>query len=172
MCEQWKEVVGFGAPFEVSSYGRLRAKVTRNGKPSNEYRLLKSTDNGNGYLRICRTIDGKRKTLYVHKLVAQIFIDNPRGLTEVNHMDENKHNNNVANLVWCTHEENCQYGTRNKRAGAKHSKPIVCVETGKKYGSATEAAINMQCAKNAITNCLKKRSKTSCGYHWEYCDAI
>lgn len=162
MQEQWKEVVGFGDPFEVSSFGRLRA----NNK------LMKATDNGNGYLRINRHIGGKQVTLYVHKLVAQMFIDNPRGLTEVNHLDENKQNNNVANLVWCTHKENCQYGTRNIRAGEKHARAIVCVETGAKYNSVSEAAQAIGCGKTAISNCLNGRSKTSGGYHWEFSDAV
>lgn len=170
MQELWKSVVGYDTPFEVSNYGRIRAKVAKNGKPSKEYRILKATDNGNGYLRIVRTKDGKQKTLYVHKLVAQMFIDNPQGLTEINHLDENKYNNNVANLVWCTHKENCQYGTRNERAGEKHSKPIICVETGIKYNSVSEAAKRMNCRNTAINNCLKKRTQTSCGFHWEYCN--
>ena len=172
MHEIWKEVKGYDKPLEVSNFGRVRAKYSRNGKPIAEYRLIEATDNGNGYLRIVRRKNGKPKTVYVHMLVALMFVDNPRGLTEVNHLDENKHNNNANNLVWCTHKENCQHGTRNARAGEKHGKPIVCVETGKKYNSAREAAKCMGCANTAITNCLNKRTKTSCGYHWEYCDAV
>lgn len=170
MQEIWKEVLGYGAPLEVSNYGRLRAKRAANGKPIKEYRILKATDNGNGYLRINRRKDGKQITLYVHKLVAQMFIDNPKGLTEVNHLDENKHNNNVANLVWCTHKENCNHGTRNIRSGEKKAKWCKCVETGKIYNSAREAAKSMNCVRTAISNCLNKRSKTSGGYHWEYCN--
>jgi hypothetical protein len=170
MQEIWKKADGYD--LEVSNLGRLRAKTALNGKAIKEYRILTPTDNGNGYLRINRTIDGKQKTLYVHKLVARAFVDNPNGLTEINHLDENKQNNNADNLAWCTHKENCGHGTRNERAGEKHSKPIVCVETGIIYKSVTEAAKCMRCVKTAITNCLNKRTKTSCGYHWEYVDAI
>jgi hypothetical protein len=167
MQEIWKVVKGYGEPLEVSNLGRLRAKTALNGKPINEYRILKPTDNGNGYLRINRRKDGKQITLYVHKLVAQCFIDNPRGLTEINHKDENKYNNNANNLEWCTHKENCNHGTRNIRSGEKHSKAVICLETGKVYNSLSEAAKCMGCVKTAIANCLNKRTKTSCGYHWE-----
>lgn len=172
MQEIWKEVVGYDKPFEVSNYGRLRAKFSRNGKPINEYRQIETTDNGNGYLRFARRKDGKPKTVYVHKVVASAFIKNPRGLTEINHLDENKHNNNANNLEWCTHKENCQHGTRNQRSGQKHAKWVECVETGIIYTSIAQAAKAMGCVKSAIGNCLNGRAKTCGGYHWRYYDAV
>lgn len=44
------------------------------------------------------------------------YIPNPDNLPQVNHLDENKHNNNINNLAWCTARENNMYGTRAERA--------------------------------------------------------
>ena len=73
----------------------------------------------NGYERVTLFENGKKFNVSVHRLVAMAFIDNPdpSTYTEVNHKDENKTNNNVNNLEWCTHLYNLNYGTRN----LKHS---------------------------------------------------
>ena len=72
-----------------------------------------------GYQRVTLFENGKKFNVSVHRLVAIAFIDNPdpNTYTEVNHKDENKTNNNVNNLEWCTHLYNLNYGTRN----LKHS---------------------------------------------------
>ena len=72
-----------------------------------------------GYERVTLFENGKKFNVSVHRLVAMAFIDNPDPniFTEVNHKDENKTNNNVDNLEWCTHLYNLNYGTRN----LKHS---------------------------------------------------
>lgn len=52
---------------------------------------------------------GKNKTLLIHRLVAENFIPNPNNYSCVNHIDENKSNNNVLNLEWCNYEYNNTY---------------------------------------------------------------
>ena len=68
-----------------------------------------------GYERVTLWENGKKFNVSVHRLVAMAFIDNPdpNTYTEINHKDENKTNNNVNNLEWCTHIYNLNYGTRN-----------------------------------------------------------
>ena len=65
-------------------------------------------------------------------------------LPQINHKDENKQNNCISNLEWCTNVYNRNYGTRNKRAAIGISKakmkPCMCLETGKTYSSVIEAA--------------------------------
>lgn len=64
----------------------------------------------NGYPSIRVSIDNKQTWLYVHRLVAEVFIENPDNLGYVNHKDEDRTNNNVNNLEWCTNKYNIHYG--------------------------------------------------------------
>lgn len=59
-----------------------------------------------GYLIVDLYKDGQRKKYYIHRLVASAFLENPNNYPQVNHKDEDKENNNVYNLEWCTHSEN------------------------------------------------------------------
>lgn len=87
--------------YEISNFGRLRNKITKN--------IRKPRDNGNGYLYTQINIDGKTINLYIHRLVALTFIPNIENKPQVNHKDDNKQNNYVENLEWCTPSENIQH---------------------------------------------------------------
>lgn len=101
--EIWKDIEEFNGKYEISSYGRLRNKTSKY--------VLKPRKNYKGYLDI--NICGKTKL--IHRLVAQAFILNQDNKPQVNHIDEDKTNNNVVNLEWCTAKENSNWGTRNDR---------------------------------------------------------
>lgn len=166
--ETWKEVYGFDILYEVSSLGNVRTKYVKNRGYTSEYHECKPIDNGNGYLRFNWTSNRKHHTVYVHRLVAQYFIDNPNGYVEVNHKDENKYNNTVDNLEWCDHIYNSNHGTKSERTAQKTRRKVKCNETGIIYNSITEAAKDMNIGKTAISNCLNNRAKSSCGYTWSY----
>lgn len=55
----------------------------------------------------------KAKAVYAHRLVAEAFLPNPKGLEVVNHIDGNKENNSVANLEWVTASENAKHAYHN-----------------------------------------------------------
>ena len=65
----------------------------------------------NGYLRVYirRDSTNKREDVYIHRIVATLFIPNPNNLPEVNHKDSNPQNNCVENLEWVTRKENLEY---------------------------------------------------------------
>ena len=102
--ERW--VVGYEGAYSVTptggvySYKRKKKRllvgaiIYDHSRASTTYRVVLLTDNGSS------------KTLYVHRLVAQSFIENPDNKREVNHIDGNKLNNDVSNLEWVTHSEN------------------------------------------------------------------
>ena len=94
--EVWKDCVGF-EDYSVSNYGRVYSK--RRDK------FLKLCVNSSNYKKCVL----KGKNLYVHRLVAQAFIDNPNNLEEVNHKDGNKWNNNVDNLEWVSKSKNAKH---------------------------------------------------------------
>lgn len=168
--EIWHEVYGFDHLYEISSLGRLRTKYAGKRGYTNEYHYIEPLNNGNGYLRFNLRCNKTQRTVYVHKLVAEYFIDNPYGYTEVNHKDENKKNNCVDNLEWCSHIYNTNYGTMPDKIRHKKSKRIKCVETNQVFGSLKEAAEVMNVSNTSISNCINRRSKTAAGYTWEYID--
>lgn len=93
-------------------------------------KLLKATDNGNGYYVVHLRKNGLRKMFYVHRLVANAFITNDNCYPVVNHKDYNKHNNNVNNLEWCTVKENVNYSVQKMKHEKKRCKTS---NTGEKY---------------------------------------
>ena len=78
-------------------------------------KVLKPRNAGKGYKIIGLWKNGKSTNFYIHQLVATHFLPNPNNLTEINHRDENKQNNRLENLEWCTHKYNVNYGTNIER---------------------------------------------------------
>jgi len=101
--EAWSEIKGFES-YEMSSFGNVK-----NGRG----KILKPSANATGYLQAALFWNGKRKTLCVHKLVAEAFIENELELEHVDHIDGDKLNNNVSNLRYCTLSQN--QGNRRKQ---------------------------------------------------------
>lgn len=117
MDEVWVDVTGYEGLYQVSNLGRVKSfgATSRQGWQLKE-RILKQTVEPKGYAKVGIRKDGKLKTVRVHRLVAEAFIPNPYEFPEVNHKDENKANNRVENLEWCSSKYNCRYGTKAKRA--------------------------------------------------------
>ena len=123
MNEIWKDIYfwengvehDYKNLYQISNFGRVKSL---NYKRSGKEKILKAVKNKFGYELVDLCKNGETKHFRVHRLVAHIFIenDNPIEKIEVNHIDENKTNNHVSNLEWCTREYNNNYGTRNERA--------------------------------------------------------
>ena len=129
-----KPIKGYEGHYEVDQFGRVYSvdrivHVDDNGreydKPLKGKRMKQSVHT-KGYKTVPLTKDGKTTTHYVHRLVAEAFIPNQSNLPFINHKDEDKTNNFVENLEWCTEQYNATYGkAREKQAkklrGRKHS---------------------------------------------------
>ena len=79
-------------------------------------KFLKPHSNHRGYLMVDLYKNGKARKGVVHRLVAQAFIPNPENKPEIDHIDTDRQNNKVSNLIWCTRKENC-----NNPLSLKHS---------------------------------------------------
>ncbi|MCL1882387.1 MAG: NUMOD4 motif-containing HNH endonuclease [Defluviitaleaceae bacterium] len=105
--EQWRPVPGYGADYEVSSHGRVRSH--RRGST----KILKPIHEryNNYYVVSLFNSNGKMRKVKISRLVALAFIPNPHNYPVTNHKDENKLNNHIDNLEWCTYSYNNSYGT-------------------------------------------------------------
>ena len=183
MEEQWKDIEGYDGIYQVSNLGRVRSLdrtyIRKNGMPHTSKGCVMSLyDSKDGYKAIrLRTPEG-RKTFRVHRLVAQAFIENPDNLPLINHKDENKKNNIVDNLEWCSNEYNINYGTTIQRLSDKHknhpnlSKPIEQYSMDghfiNSYPSAAEAERQTGILAVNIASCCKGIYSQSGGYVWKY----
>ena len=114
MIEEWRPIEGYEGLYEVSSYGKDRS-LDRFYYRLHKGKVLSPTKDRYGYLTVTLNCNGKSKTIKIHRLVAQAFLPNPDNLPQVNHKDEDKTNNNVDNLEWCTAKYNVNFGTRQER---------------------------------------------------------
>ncbi len=194
MEEEWRPVVGYEGLYEVSNLGRIRTvehycfRGRYNQKSLVEPRI-RVLNEKSGYLKVNLSKGSKRETLLVHRLVAEAFIPNPEGLPQVNHKDENKKNNAVWNLEWCTVYYNNNYGTHNERCrsgnigkkhseeavakvAAKHKKPVVALKDGVivlRFESAADAnRFNKDFNYIGISACCNERLNTYKGYKWQF----
>jgi len=110
--EEYKQIIDFDN-YEVSNLGNVRNIKTG--------RILKVSDDNNGYLKFNLWKNNKMKTKKIHKLVADAFIENPENKTCVDHIDNDTKNNNMNDLRWATMSENSQNSKISNRntSGAK-----------------------------------------------------
>ncbi len=112
MMEIWKKVVGYEGIYEISSYGRLRVLLKYRKYRDYQSKILNPSNDKDGYLRTCLTKNKKRKSVFIHRLVAQSFIPNPENKHCVNHINGIKTDNRVENLEWVTHSENNKHAIK------------------------------------------------------------
>lgn len=174
--EVWKDVKGFEGYYQVSNKGRVKS-VDRVVSYENEFgtfdRKIQSrvltTAETTGYQIVSLYKNKKRKMKYVHRLVAEAFISNPNNLPMINHKDEDKINNIVNNLEWCTAAYNMEYNNLRNRNAVKQRKPVIGkhLETGEiiRYPSVTSATKD---GYPSVSFVLRGERKHSGGYTWRY----
>ena len=141
-------------------------------------RFLSQYPHTSGYLRVTLWKNGKGTHKYVHRLVAEAFLENPNDLPQVNHKDENKHNNNLNNLEWISALDNTRYGTGLQRRveqqinNSKRSKKIIQYDLNMKeiarFPSIMEAQRVTGFANTNISKACKETYRTVGGYYWRY----
>lgn len=150
--EIWKDVKDFEGLYQISSFGRVKSleRITKDYMHTNgvhkKERILMQKTSAAGYKIVCLSKKHKNYHLLVHRMVAQAFVPNPRNLPVVNHKDENKQNNNVQNIEWCSHKYNLSYNNLHLRRIKKtkktnterYGKKIIIEKTGERFESIHE----------------------------------
>ena len=108
-----RAVKGFERQYAVSNSGEIFS-FTRNGNWT--LRKLKPQINHNGYEKVTLITNNKRSYYFVHRIVADNFLDNPENKRTVNHVNAIKTDNLIKNLEWSTHSENAQHAVDNNLA--------------------------------------------------------
>lgn len=118
--EKWKDIFGYDGMYQVSDLGRVRSKH------SGEWKVLSPGKTTLNYSQLYLYKNGNGKRFYVHRLVANAFIPNDdESKNQVNHINEDKTNNRVSNLEWCTAQYNNTYNDlhhRHKQPKRKRNK--------------------------------------------------
>lgn len=98
--EEWRDVVGYEGLYQVSNSGRIKSFYFKGG------RILRHTRRGGEYIMLSLAKNKEIESCLLHVLVAKAFIANPQKLPVVHHIDDNKINSCIWNLVWVTRSEN------------------------------------------------------------------
>ena len=108
--EIWREIKGFEGRYKISNRGRVLS-VHRCVKPGLCYieKNMSLQENKRGYLQIKLRKPQVYQRYFIHRLVALHFLEQIEGKDFVNHKDKNRKNNQLSNLEWCTHQENCDH---------------------------------------------------------------
>lgn len=163
-----KDIRGYEGQYAITDDGRVWSYKSK--------RFLSSYVDGRGYLGVRLYKDGEGSSKRIHRLVLETFYP-VAGMEQlqVNHIDENKLNNNLSNLEWTTAKENTQHSLY-RRKGVKKGK-IKEVEQysldGKLiavYKSQAEASRKTNINRYTISDVLRGRNRTGGGYIWRFVD--
>tara|TARA_B100001094_G_scaffold329118_1_gene391144 strand:- start:161 stop:1510 length:1350 start_codon:yes stop_codon:yes gene_type:complete len=156
MYEIWK-TIQYTPNYEVSNMGNIKNKKTNKLLTINYERLKKD----NKRARPGLSHNGKIKGYYLHRIVAEHFLDNPDNLPEVNHINGDFYNNKVENLEWISKIDNMRHASENKLI-TRYSRRVIIKnkDTGeeKSFDSVTECAKYLEYSKSSISqSCNNKR---------------
>lgn len=166
MDEIWKDVVGYEGRYQVSNLGKIA---------SSRHELNQATNN-RGYKTVSLYKNGKTQRKTVHRLVADAFIPNPFNFPQINHIDENKENNSVSNLEWCTpsvnnlkyHQNHPNEKKNGKRKRFHIFQLTVDGNIVKEWENFRQIFLETGMSDWSISECCRGNRKTAYGYKWQY----
>lgn len=176
MKEEWKYIKGYEGIYEISSLGKVRS-VDRYVEQQGRIQVYKSSTispfmNNSGYLCVRLSKENHKKNFTVHRLVAESFVPNPCNYPQINHKDENKTNNTVCNLEWCTASYNGSYGTLGQRKEDKFGHRVCMYNDRgvfiKTFKSARGAGRELGISHSDILDCCKRKAFLAGGYAWRF----
>jgi hypothetical protein len=178
--EIWKDIPDYEGLYQVSNKGNVKSLNWKNRGISKNLYLKK---HNKGYLQVELVKNKKTKMFLVHRLVAIAFIENPFLYKFINHKDENKLNNSVSNLEWCSSSYNNKYSLDlhperkyNRKSSPKYkqnfTKKITQFTTEnvfvKEWNNSREIFVQTGMSDWSISQCCRGKRKTAYGYMWRY----
>lgn len=177
MEEVWKDVPGFEGNYQASNLGRVRSldKVVNcsKGVRVKKGKILTHSITKYGYHRVVLYDNSiKRHILLVSRIIYETFVGPiPEGM-QVNHIDENKNNNNRLNLNLLSAKDNTNWGTGISRRAKKQFKPVTkYLLDGTPfftYFSIKYACEDNNIKSNHINMCCAGERKQCGGFKWRY----
>jgi len=164
--ELWK-TIEYANKYEVSNLGNIRTKNTNRLRSLNIESLRK--DNKRVRPGLINNED-KNKGYYLHRIVAEHFIDNPDNLPEVNHIDGDYYNNKVDNLEWISKMDNMKHANENKLINRYKRRVIITHKvTGeeKVFDKGSDCAEYLNCSNATVTKTCKG-NRTDKIWHIKY----
>lgn len=191
--EIWLDIQGYEGVYQISCYGRIKSlpRTKKYGSFVYPAKIIKSylgKARKNNYYIVILHKDGTLSTKRVCRLVASAFIDNPSNLPQVNHIDENTHNDTVWNLEWCTASYNNSYGEHPKkvsRAAKERTRTGKCFDGSAFQGNMVAPVLQYDLDGNFIRefesvkeareqyssrvqDCLSGKKTQANGFQWKY----
>lgn len=163
--EEWRDIDGYDGRYQVSNLGNIR---TLDYNHTHTIKLLKTSTNHRGYHQVCLTKNNKKKIIYIHRLVALAFVQNPSPeiFNYVNHIDEDKNNNNANNLEWCTNGYNVRYGSRTFKTSKEHAQYDLSGNFIRIWSSGKEIERVLGLDRRQIGRCCDGLIPSAYGYIW------
>lgn len=156
--EVWKDVKGYEGFYKISNFGNVKS-LSYNG--TGKERVLKKRDTGDGHFAVILYKNKSHKKHFIHRLVAEAFIPNPKALDAVHHINENPGDNRADNLEWISFGEHSSRHLKNNKRGEGHGIPVRCILTGKVYKTAREASRKTGVSPVLICRCCKGKTKST-----------
>lgn len=164
-----KDIPDYEGYYQASTFGNIRS-VTRFVNYKNLGAISKRSSiilspkiTSKEYLEVVLVRSNSRKCYRVHKLIAMTFLDNPHKYPYINHINENKQDNRVENLEWCSPKQNndAYYG---KKLIGQYNLEGHLLHTYTIYENAGRAIGGN---KHDVYKCCKGLLKTYKGFIWK-----
>ncbi len=145
--------------YYVSNEGKVISFVGREPREINTW----TNQYGHRYFKI----HGRHYS--VHRLVAELFLQNKNGCKVVRHLNDDPNDNRAENLAWGTQKDNAD-DCRNH--GRMYMRKVYCLEKDRVYDSCLDASIDIGVSKSLITLCCKGKNSSAKGYHLCYLEDL
>lgn len=173
MTEIWKDIKGFEGLYQVSNLGRIKS-LERYVKSSKgtvmlvNSKILKPCSSGHyHYSKVTLRKNNCNYVFLIHRLVAEAFIPNIKGLKEIDHINDIKTDNRVDNLQWISHKLNCEK-RNNEVINKNRCVPVCCfgINGFFVFESMHSAERITGIYRSNITKCINGLYKQCNGYKW------